>query len=442
METVGVQLNSCRGDTNRFARFAADLKSTAGRPAQIAFAIFARKTRASATSAFSALGTVLFALVELRRRTAFRPDARRDLVLVAGFRAARLAGRFADFLARRTRRRDDLVDFLVGMVAPWSRATAHGSAPRWVFPQLRSAASWDNLRERVFWRQSSGKNCPRELFRRVSCRPLLRATVHARNPAVTAFPLPPNMSLEQHVISAGDYSRTVWYRSGPRDKTHPLCVFLDAEHYLRDMDSLPVIKALLAAGDVPSVSLLFVSHVSSDASRADYACRHVDYTCNDRYSTFIAEDVMRWAKKKNAHTQSQGNMICGLSLSGLASAYLTVRHPEVFSRCLSQSGSFWWLAGKDLRWPPTTARFWLSVGDAETAEGVAHSPDLYQKVSQIAGVEKAAKQLQALGGAVHYHQFAGGHAPKPWRDELPQALKWLVFPTDAGKPAAMVRTRT
>ena len=236
------------------------------------------------------------------------------------------------------------------------------------------------------------------------------------------------MKPEQHVISSGEYSRTIWFRPGPTNQPHPLCVFLDGEHYLRDMDSLPVIEKLLARGDIPSVSLLFVSHVSSDPSQADYACRHADYACNDRYSRFIAEDVMRWAQTRNASIQSQNNVICGLSLSGLASAYLAFRYPAVFSRALCQSGSFWWLTGRDIPLPSTTAKFWLSVGDAETATGVAHSKELFQTESQITGVETAAKNFAALGGTVHYHKYSGGHAPAPWRAELPRALEWLLGP--------------
>ncbi|MEJ0000578.1 MAG: alpha/beta hydrolase-fold protein [Verrucomicrobiota bacterium] len=34
--------------------------------------------------------------------------------------------------------------------------------------------------------------------------------------------------------------------------------------------------------------------------------------------------------------------MAGISLSGLASAYLTLTRPTVFSHCLSHSGSFWW----------------------------------------------------------------------------------------------------
>ena len=236
------------------------------------------------------------------------------------------------------------------------------------------------------------------------------------------------MSLEQHVIASDGYSRTVWYHAGPQGTPHSLCVFLDGEHYLRDLDALPVLEALLGERGLPSLSLLFVSHVSSDPDQADYACRQADYVCNERYARYIATDVAQWARARNTGIRAAGHLICGLSLSGLQAAYVTCRHPETFSMCLSQSGSFWWLDGKEDCLSPTAARFWLSVGDEETAENVSHSPKLFQQVSQIAGVERAAANLRQLGGTVHRHTFSGGHAPVSWRQELAPALRWLLSP--------------
>jgi len=43
------------------------------------------------------------------------------------------------------------------------------------------------------------------------------------------------MKLEQHVTSSGEYSRTIWYHGGPQDTPRSLCVFLDGEHYTRDL---------------------------------------------------------------------------------------------------------------------------------------------------------------------------------------------------------------
>jgi len=197
-----------------------------------------------------------------------------------------------------------------------------------------------------------------------------------------------------------------------------LAIFLDAEHYLRDMKSLPVICALQERRAIPPLSMVFVSHVSSRS-------RHLDYVCNEPYADFLAHDVVDWARSRCA-LQEAGHLIGGLSLSGLQAAFTACRHPGVFSSALCQSGSFWWLAGKSVPLPPTAARFWLSVGDEETASNLSHPPTgLYQGISQIAGVEAAAQRLKAGGGIVRSHVYAGGHAVAPWAKELEPALRWL-----------------
>ncbi|MEQ8855418.1 alpha/beta hydrolase-fold protein [Gimesia sp.] len=219
--------------------------------------------------------------------------------------------------------------------------------------------------------------------------------------------------------AAGDYSRNLWLVPGPRDSVHPLCLFLDAEHYLRDMDCLPLISKLMAGGQIPPLTLAFVSHVSSED-------RQRDYLWNPRYAQFLAEEVVPWVCARS-HARAEGNLICGLSLSGLAAAHVAFQYPGLFSQVLCQSGSFWWLAQQELELPVNHARFWLSVGDQETETEVTHPPSgLYQEISQIEGVEWAAAQFQDQGATVQYQQYKGGHAIAPWRAELPAALCWLL----------------
>lgn len=56
-----------------------------------------------------------------------------------------------------------------------------------------------------------------------------------------------------------------------------------------------------------------------------------------------------------------------------------------------------------------------------------HPPTgLFQEISQIAGVEKAAHVLREVGGTVCYNQYHGGHSLQRWRDELRLALPWLL----------------
>jgi enterochelin esterase family protein len=227
---------------------------------------------------------------------------------------------------------------------------------------------------------------------------------------------------------SGKFLRHVWFHPAKTAEPHRLCLFLDAEHYLRDMQSLPALSGLQESGALPPMSMLFVSHVNSRS-------RHLDYVCNEGYAEFLARDVVGWARAR-CELQIAHHMICGLSLSGLQAAFTACRYAEVFSHALCQSGSFWWLAENEMPWPPTTAKFWLSVGDKETATNVSHPPTgLFQKISQIAGVEAAVGQLTAAGGTVKYNLYSGGHAAAPWKDELEPALQWLLSESAAASVA-------
>ena len=234
------------------------------------------------------------------------------------------------------------------------------------------------------------------------------------------------IKLEEHVIAddSTGYTRLLRLQRGPSNQPHRLCLFLDGEHYWRDMDAIPLLNDLLQKRNLPPMTLALVGHVSG-------AARHEDYTCNEGYAHYIGNSVVPWLKREISGLQDGGHIICGLSLSGLMAAYQTLRYPQHFSGCLSQSGSHWWkhewFAEMARQQAPTAARFWLSVGDQETEVNVKHPPTgLLQEISQIAGVEKAAQIIKEIGGTIHYHQYHGGHSLHCWHDELSDALLWLV----------------
>jgi len=227
------------------------------------------------------------------------------------------------------------------------------------------------------------------------------------------------MKLEEHTVSdpVTGYSRMVRLLRGPADRPQRLCLFLDGELYLQKMEVAPVLSDLLARDALPPVTFAFIDHLNMKA-------REQDYTCNDQFGKFIGETVIPWLQQKISGLRPGHHLIGGLSLSGLASAWLALQYPGHFRYCLSQSGSFWWndqhFTKMAAQRAPVKARFWLSVGDQETE--VDDPPE----VSQIVGVKNAREVLKSLGATVHYHEFHGDHDLKYWRAELEQALRWLL----------------
>jgi enterochelin esterase family protein len=227
------------------------------------------------------------------------------------------------------------------------------------------------------------------------------------------------LQLEKHTVSDSTmgYSRPVHLLRGPADQPQRLCLLLDGELYLQKMDVVPVLNDLLDRHALPPVTFAFMDHLNMTA-------REQDYTGSDQFGRFIADKVIPWLEREIPGLRPGHHLIGGLSLSGLASAWLALQYPGHFRYCLSQSGSYWWNDQQFTKMAPQRAplktRFWLSVGDQETE--VDDPPE----VSQIEGVKNAHHVLKKLGAVVHYHEYHGGHDLKYWRAELDQALPWLL----------------
>lgn len=237
------------------------------------------------------------------------------------------------------------------------------------------------------------------------------------------------MKLEEHVIAgpSGEYSRKIWLLPAGNGRPEKIGIFLDGEYYLNQMEAPATLLRLQESGEIPLLLCVFVSQVNGEA-------RHHDLTCNPRYSAFIAEDVVGWLCGKDGAIPEEGHLVAGPSLGGLAAAYLALTRPKLFSCCLSHSGSFWWrdewLKNNLDSMPVSRGNFWLSVGDKEVESGVSHPPTgLRQDVTQVAACQQFATALKKRGHSVHDEIYAGGHEFKPWKEELPRALRWLI-----GKP--------
>ena len=232
------------------------------------------------------------------------------------------------------------------------------------------------------------------------------------------------IKLEKHNLTdaATGLSRSLHLLRGPLGQPHRLCLFLDGELYYREMKAVPVLSALLDPRARPHLTFAFLDHGNQKS-------REQDYTCNENFGRFITEKVIPWLQEEIPDLQPGRHLIGGLSLSGLMSAWLALRYPEHFHYCLSQSGAFWWndefFTKTAPQRAPADTRFWLSVGDLET-EVDETPPGSPPEVSQIVGVNNACRVLKSLGATVQYHEYHGGHSMPCWRDELEQALTWLL----------------
>lgn len=218
------------------------------------------------------------------------------------------------------------------------------------------------------------------------------------------------------------HPRTLWVQPARSGVAADCLIFLDGELYRDRVGAMEIVERLQSNDEVPSINSVYLSNAGA-------AARHVDFTCNEAFSVFLARDLKGWIDERVGPHQRY--ILCGLSLSGLAAAYTMRQHPSAFYAALCQSPSAWWhgewLAAS---WPSSVSRqgrFWVSVGDQERQHGVVHSPTgLFQNVSQLDSCRRLVQTLSERGHEVHYSEYAGGHDPKCWGDELPNALKWLL----------------
>lgn len=218
--------------------------------------------------------------------------------------------------------------------------------------------------------------------------------------------------------------RTVWMDTACAGVADDCLIFLDGELYRDRVDAPAIVSHLQSTGELAPTNCVYLSNACAMA-------RHVDFTCSESFSLFLAKDLKSWIEERLG--QHQRYVLCGLSLSGLAAAFTMRQHPSVFGSVLCQSPSAWWrgewLAASWNRHGPRHGRCWISVGDQELTYGVAHPPSgVFQNASQLDSCRRLANVLTERCEDVSYSEYAGGHDPLCWGQELPAALKWLLAP--------------
>lgn len=216
-------------------------------------------------------------------------------------------------------------------------------------------------------------------------------------------------------------TRIAWV-DRPDIPTKDCLVWLDGELYADRVQAPDAIAEVRSTGSLHPFTNIYLPNVNGSG-------RHPNYTCNDAFAEFLAEEVPPWIEKEIGNFERL--FLCGLSLSGLQAIHTALRHRGVFAGVLAQSPSAWW---EDERLLSTLepadgdpTRFWLSVGTRETREDLTHPPTpLHQKSSQLDSVRRLAGGLKKAGYLLHLHEFDGGHDPAAWKEELPAALSWLL----------------
>jgi len=220
--------------------------------------------------------------------------------------------------------------------------------------------------------------------------------------------------------------RSIWVREPAQpDRPCRLAIFLDGELYRDRVGAVSLIDALEAEASIANTLILFISMQSIEA-------RWIECPCHPPFADFIHRELLPWLEVKYpAVKNARARVLIGLSYTGLAAAFVTMRAPGAFTHVVAQSGSFWWNdcwlveQFRNLEKPLPTA-FYLDVGSKETNENVRHKEDVLQVVSQIDAIRRLRDVMRNQGCAVKYVEFDGGHEFSAWQKTLPDALRWAL----------------
>jgi predicted alpha/beta superfamily hydrolase len=149
-----------------------------------------------------------------------------------------------------------------------------------------------------------------------------------------------------------------------------------------------------------------------------------------RYARFLIDEVKPFIDRTyRTRPEPPFTGICGSSLGGLSSLFLTREYPDIFGRCAAMSPSLWWDNEAYLRQSMdepkglNNAVVWLDMGSSEGFSEAGRRANV-RRVSQLA------KRLASPNSErVKYVEVPDGlHNESSWAARYPDMLRFL-FPT-------------
>lgn len=218
--------------------------------------------------------------------------------------------------------------------------------------------------------------------------------------------------------------RRVWIQLPETRRPQVLCVLLDGEYYVDRMHAPAIISELHRSSNCPPFAVAYVSYV-------DGATRWRETACNALFASFVVDELLPCLQSQvEPNGTAMPTILGGLSLTGLAAAYVALLHPERFAGVLCQSASFWWSESwivDEYRGRNTIpGRFRISCGSLETTDYVEHGPGMIQTTSQLACNRAMRDLVLEKGCDVSFEEFNGGHDIASWSSDLPRSLLSLL----------------
>ena len=232
-----------------------------------------------------------------------------------------------------------------------------------------------------------------------------------------------NMCLSTHIFKSEILKnyRTVWIQKS-NSIAQPTCIFfLDGELYLK-MGTEEIIANYQNANR--SIIACFISSL-------DRQTRFRENACYFPFAQFISDELIPWFENESKCTiNPEKSIICGLSLTGLTSAFIGMVLPKYFRKILSQSGAFWWNNERLIDQVKSSnlyrSSFYLCVGNKEKQININHYPGFFQTISQLDSNRRMRDLLISKDALMAYEEVDGSHSLDTWKRTLPGALYLMI----------------
>ncbi len=224
--------------------------------------------------------------------------------------------------------------------------------------------------------------------------------------------------------------RTAWLFSTATSDA-PLVILLDGQKWGAPSGTLSVLQYLTDTSKIAPAHYLLVPSIDGLTRWKELSCHHPFWQSLLDELLPIVTSIL--AKDDCSATDF---LVAGQSLGGLSALYAGITFPDVFSKVISLSGSFWW-PDKDRMVDPDNVIASKPIPADSLAEQILNDrvSVSHLKVYQSVGTgeedmcvynEQTRQAIKGKGGCVRYEVFCGGHDWLSWRSGLIKGLLFLI----------------
>ncbi len=211
---------------------------------------------------------------------------------------------------------------------------------------------------------------------------------------------------------------------------HPTIYVLDGQDYIEYAHAPAVLDNLIESRELEPVIAVFIAppnrHLMGMPNRS------TEYGMNPDFARFMAEEAVPYVEKHyRSLDHPSARLVAGPSYAGLASAYISFQHPDVFGLGYSQSGYLSFgsnaliEAYRQTRTKPI--RLYVDIGLYEQMVGQGWLPD--DDVNFLRANRQFREVLTEKGYDFVYREYPEGHTWGNWRAHFIDALSHF-FPPD------------